>query len=273
MGFIHALNYTLMELLEEIEVISKRQRALTKVQVDAHNSEKYAHEILTLPTKKALPVHKSRYTWILDAGHGPATMGKRSPWFIIRDKDGKEVDRWQLREYEFNDDVLNRVGIKLSYYGIDWVRTIPLTEDLDDSIKNLNRRVDAANKVKGPAFFISIHANAHGSGKIFTEANGSEVWYYYKSSKGLMLAKYIQENLVKKLGTRDRGIQTNTNTDKAFYVLRKTIHPAVLVEAGFMTNLQDCQKLRTDWGREQVADAIVETILMMEGIKHEQAPV
>lgn len=79
-------------------------------------------------------------------------------------------------------------------------------------------------------YFISIHCNAASN----REARGTETFYWKGSKTGQKLAKEINDEIVKTLGTRNRGIKENTS----FYVIKHTKAPAVLVECEFISNLE-----------------------------------
>jgi len=70
------------------------------------------------------------------------------------------------------------------------------------------------------------------------------------------LAQFIQEQLVAHTQAISRGTKA-----EQFYVLANARHPAVLVEAGFLTNKNEIGKLTDANYREQLAVAISDGIL------------
>jgi N-acetylmuramoyl-L-alanine amidase len=70
------------------------------------------------------------------------------------------------------------------------------------------------------------------------------------------LAAFIQEALVARTQAVDRG-----TTSQQFFVIAAVRHPAVLVEGGFLTNLDELNKLATGDYREQIAAAISDGVL------------
>lgn len=173
---------------------------------------------------------------LLDAGHGPATPGKRSP-------DGK------LLEFSFNSAVVGMVHHYLLSEGVEVVfshstnRDVPLTE-----------RTTLANKLNVDAF-VSIHANAFGNE--WNAAQGIETYIYPKASKqSEALADVIHTSLIAACRRKDRGIKTAN-----FAVLRDTKMPAILVECGFMTNREEADLLLQKAYRQQCARAIAFGIL------------
>jgi len=195
----------------------------------------------------------SEYLWILDNGHGGIidgvyqTSGKRSPQW---------EDGTQLFEGEFNRAVVKRIIKLCEGAGIECINLVDTEEDL-----SLRWRTDKANDIyrkrldeNGKCIYVSIHANAYGDGQTFNSARGIGVYHHVHSSKGQKLAKVLQPHLVRYTGFRDRGIKAN-ETWANFYVLRKTHMPAILSENGFMTNLNEVEKLFDNTVRQHIAKA------------------
>ena len=96
---------------------------------------------------------------------------------------------------------------------------------------SLTERVREANEW-GADVFISLHTNA----AVNENATGSEALIYsYSSETAYGLAKDILEQMTLVTGLRSRGVIERPG----LYVLRKTTMPAVLVEMGFITNVND----------------------------------
>lgn len=72
----------------------------------------------------------------------------------------------------------------------------------------------------------------------------------YKNAS-LDLADRIQNQLVKRVGRKDRGVQ-----QAGFLVLYKTAMPSVLVEIGFLSNPEEEKFLASDEGQTYIASAI-----------------
>ena len=145
---------------------------------------------------------------IFDYGHGGtdsgATLGKR---------------------YEKNDNLKLGKDVKkvLERHGV----TVDETRKGDETV-SLNQRSVIANR-KNYDFFISFHRNAF-NGKAY----GAETFtYILKKPKAVELATNINNGMVK-VGFRNRGVK---NAD--FSVLRQTKTYAVLLEVGFIDNVND----------------------------------
>ena len=175
----------------------------------------------------------------IDAGHGNNTPGKRSP-------DGS------LREFYFNNPVaLEVTRILRNEYGQTVYNPYDVTGKIDTP---LNTRVQRANAAKVDAF-ISIHANAAGSG--WNTGEGIETFIYNVGDQpgSMKLAANVQNHLIRDTGLKNRGVKRGN-----YAVLRETNMPAILIECGFMTNLKENALLKSDSYRKLVARAIVKGI-------------
>ncbi len=168
-------------------------------------------------------------TIIIDAGHGGHDLG---------------ASRSLIYEKHLNLDVARRLERTLKESGF---RTV-LTRNTDDFIP-LSTRSARANKYRN-AIYVSIHFNWSWKSKV----TGVET--FYRSSSSRNLATYIQEHLIKQIGCTNRGVKTAN-----FSVLRKTRHPAVLVEGGFVSNKGERSSMLDPRYRQVVADSIARGIL------------
>ena len=191
----------------------------------------------------------SKYTWLLDPGHGGLidgvyqTAGKRSPRF---------PDGSVLYEGEFNRDVVHRIQVLCEQQQIDCLDIVETQKDMP-----LSQRVSTANllhRENRNCIYVSVHANAFGNGREFNQAKGVCTFHHYKSTTGRRLAESLQRWLADLTPFRDRGVRSN-DTWANFYVLRKTHMPAVLSENGFMTNFDDATALLDPLVRQGVANA------------------
>ena len=209
---------------------------------------------------------------IIDPGHGgkdPGAVGKRG-----------------LKEKDVVLDVAKRLKRKLNAAGINVI----LTRESDKFV-SLTQRARIAN-AKDVDFFISIHANASRSRWV----NGVEVFYLSESiddnwrsfqaaknydlnlqedfsgkdtatilwdlvlsenrKSSVNLAEQVLYSLSKSLSQRNRGTKP-----ARFYVLKGTNIPAVLIEVGFISNLQEEKRLRDTSYRDKVASAITKGLI------------
>ena len=213
------------------------------------------------------PTPKSNYLWIFDNGHGGIidgvyqTSGKRSP---IWD------DGTQLFEGEFNRAIVERLMKLCADAGIECVNLVDTQEDMP-----LSERTDKANDLHrkradkdGKSIYVSIHADAFSQ----ESANG---WSCY-TSVGETKSDKIATVLYEKAETEFEGeyIRKDTYSDgdvdkeSNFWVLSKTVMPAILSENFFMTNYDNCHKyLLSEEGRDRIAKIHFEMIKEVEARK------
>ncbi len=113
-----------------------------------------------------------------------------------------------------------------------------------DVNSDLRNRVAIANN-SGADIFVSIHTNSAENENAF----GCECYAYQQRGAAWRLAAAVQKNIVDRTGMFDRGVKT-----ARFFVLRETVMPAVLVEAGFISNPGDRQKLCDTEFRRKIAE-------------------
>ncbi len=191
-----------------------------------------------------------RPTIVIDAGHGGVDGGAKSK---------------EALEKELTLQLALRLQKVLEENGFPTVMT-----RTDDTYLSLEERVAIANAVKGPSLFVSVHFNRGSAGYIngietyYAKAKvpGEEEWRWVgffnddgRLDTGEELAAEVQQELVKKTGARDRGIRPSR-----FYVTRFTRAPAVLIEAGFLTNRMEAALLRDEAYHQRLANGIAKGI-------------
>lgn len=167
---------------------------------------------------------------VLDAGHGGYDHGA-----IYGGHNEKDI----------NLQVANRVLENLKIAGIDAYMTRN-----EDRFMSLAERVELSNTIE-PKIFVSMHANA-----LVTNPNMQGLQTYYHSDGGFKLAEYIHKRLVKDVGMPDQKIRKAN-----FWVCKYTKAPSILLELGFMTNVEERNKLTRDSYQAELAKAISKGII------------
>lgn len=98
-------------------------------------------------------------------------------------------------------------------------------------------------------YCITIHHNASSKKHI----NGTETLYYHKSKTSKKFAQIVNDEMVKILGYKDRGLLPKTKGN-GLHVLKNTNMPCILLEPYFMSNNQAVQERNTP----ALASAIVD---------------
>ena len=191
-------------------------------------------------------------TLYIDDGHGMETAGKRTPVF----PDGHELAGMQIRENEFNRAVADKLHELAKFEGYRVVMTAVEDTDVPLSVRTDRANLDMTKMGLGivDTAFISVHYNAF-NGEWDGKRGGIEVYHYPWSAAGTCLAIAIQEELIKGTAQIDRGTK-----EANFHVLRETIMPAVLVEAGFMDCLAEAERMLDPAFQDEVAREILNGI-------------
>ncbi|MGG0822835.1 N-acetylmuramoyl-L-alanine amidase family protein [Paenibacillus turicensis] len=185
---------------------------------------------ITLSDDTSLPVNNGKKLVVIDAGHGGSDPGA--------------ISVKKRNEKDFNLAVALKVEALLKKESeIEYV----MTRDRD-VYPTLQDRVDLANRI-GATIFISIHANSSTS----SAANGVET--YYTRPESLPLANVVHKYLVSSTGSVDRQVRI-----KSLKVTRETQMPAVLIEAGYLSNATEEAKLYTEQFQNNLAAGIVASI-------------
>jgi N-acetylmuramoyl-L-alanine amidase len=224
------------------------------------------------PGLAAAPQGPALRTVVIDPGHGGMETGAKGKFGNLE------------------KDITLAVSLKLkALIEKDMGFEVVLTRDRDVDVSIENRSATANNHKAG--LFISIHANgsvqrkAAGSETFFLSLNATDeetrrlaylennstelqaridpssdgdlmmiLWdmaqnaYIKESSR---LAELVQGELDAMLGTRNRGIK-----QAPFKILTGVACPAILVEAAFISNPDEAQKLASDEFQARVAEAI-----------------
>lgn len=187
-----------------------------------------ARTVTTSPTcvveYKTPPIAKKTETIIIDAGHGGKDSGAISKRFHYEEK-GLTLSTAQMVSRN-----LEQIGYKtvLTRHG--------------DTFISLSRRAEIANAQKAQ-LFVSIHYNYSPN----EEAKGVEVYYFKESqtpsspriAASKQLGQEILKGVVQHTGAISRGLKQAN-----FAVIRETEMPAILIEAGFLSNPTEREKVK-----------------------------
>ncbi|WP_138751009.1 N-acetylmuramoyl-L-alanine amidase [Paenibacillus sinopodophylli] len=219
---IEISNDTGYVLTEDVGTFQLKFMALTDVPVDP--TIPVEPPVVVIPTDP--PPSKDVFNIVIDPGHGGTDPGASSI-----------TNKW---EKEFNLSVALKMKALLdkeTKIKAHFTRT-------GDTYPSLDDRVKFAENLKAD-LFISIHAN-----KGPATATGAETYYYKDNSKAL--AAVIHKRLIAATKIKDRGVKK-----EAYKVIKQTTMPAVLIEAGFLSNTNDVKMLYDDAAQNRIAAELV----------------
>lgn len=176
----------------------------------------------------------------IDPGHGgsdPGAIGKNG----TTEKESNLKIAMKLRDY------LSEKGAIVS---------MTRTSDVDvygvsaTDAQELQARVDVAEN-NAADLFVSLHCNASTN----RDVSGMTTYYYPKTNYDKVIAKAVQDRLIKNFGLDDLGIR-----QASFYVNKRSSMPSVLVEMAFLSNVKEEKLLRSNWFQTKMANTIAEGI-------------
>ena len=187
---------------------------------------------------------------LIDNGHGIQTKGKRSP-------DGKFL------EYAYTREIARQVVTELKNKGYDAELLVPEEDDIP--LKERVRRTNAQCQAHGKSnvILISIHVNAAGNGTKWLNATGWSCYTTKGQTQSDTLATCLYQSAIKNFP--DRRIRkdysdSDPDWEENFYLLRKTLCPAVLTENFFMDGL-DFEFLQSIACKQAIVDTHAEGII------------
>lgn len=194
--------------------------------------------------------NSKKLTVIIDAGHGGFDGGTST-------KDG-------VTEKGINLNIALYLKEYLNFFGFDVV----MTRETDTSTESeglktirskkssdLHNRMSLMEKTDN-SIFVSIHQNHFSS----PEYKGAQVFYSPEfSEQSSLLAENIQESIVYYL-QKDNTRQIKP-CGTSVYLIYKAVKPAVLVECGFLSNIEDAENLQNEIYQRKIALCIAIGIL------------
>lgn len=177
---------------------------------------------------------------VLDAGHGGKDPGAGAENYRVKESDISLKLLLYLKELlEENTDI-----------HVVCTRT-------EDVYATLQERADLALGMEAD-LFISWHCNAAESTKrsgteiIFNALQGTDNAFNSRDFAQLCL-----DNLVKALGTKDRGMADRQD----LHIVRRATMPVVLIEVAYLSNTKDLALLKDEEKLKAAAEAVYEAVL------------
>ncbi len=184
---------------------------------------------------------------IIDAGHGGI--------------DGGAVGADGTAEKDLNLKISKKLAalLRLMGYAVVETRTEDISLASEDAKKGHIKQSDLENRLRIAAqydkkVFVSIHMNTYSG----VSCEGLQVWYSEGDAASAEIAKAVQQGVKNTLQPQNnRKIKLATSS---IYLLRQATYPAILIECGFISNLDECKRLGDDLYQKQLALAIAASI-------------
>ncbi|MBR2463811.1 MAG: N-acetylmuramoyl-L-alanine amidase [Clostridia bacterium] len=180
---------------------------------------------------------------VIDAGHGGI--------------DGGATGANGVTEKDLNLAVASKLAalFRMAGYTVVETRTTDVSLADADAKKGHVKQSDLTNRLKisnqyPQSILISIHMNTYPG----VACSGLQVWYSQNNDLSAELANAVQGGVKSVLQP-----QNNRKTKVAItsiYLLRHAENPAILIECGFISNLEECERLATPSYQKELALAI-----------------
>lgn len=198
---------------------------------------------LTLPEPEKQKNKEYKTTIVLDAGHGGMDSGS--------------ISESGVYEKDIALDITLKVGEELSKNGINVIYTRTADEqDWNGEVTDLQNRIDIAVENESD-YFISIHLN---SSEYNDGAKGFEIYTDNRNEEISDLALSIESGLSNLNYTENRGIKL-TKEFGYLYVIDRNPISSLLIELGFITDVNDFTYLNSEDGQIKIAQAISKNLL------------
>ena len=188
----------------------------------------------------AASTHTDGKTVVIDAGHGGVDAGVMGISTSTKESDINLSIAKYLRGF-FNDAGFNTVMTRSDQGGLYGVKTKGF------KMRDMKKRKEIIEK-NDPDMVISVHQNFCP----IPSRRGGQVFYDKNSESGKLLALSIQESLNK----MDECVKVNSPLVGDYFMLKCTQSPSVIVECGFLSNVQDEALLVSEKYQKAIAYAI-----------------
>ena len=207
-------------------------------------SATYLGSTATTTIAQMIPLERQN-TVVIDAGHG--------------DPDGGAISCTGKAESTYNLEVAGRLNDLLHLLGIH-TKMIRTTDSsvytqgetiASKKVSDLRTRVNLVNKIDN-ALLLSIHQNT------FTDSrySGAQVFYATKGESQL-LAEQLQSSFCQ---TVNPGSNRKAKRGEGIYLLDKIEKTGVLIECGFLSNVEEEAKLSNPEYQKKISCVIAATV-------------
>ncbi len=186
-------------------------------------------------------------TVIIDAGHGGVDGGAQS-------KDGTKEKDLNLSLALILSDMLKSSGVDVIL-----TRDTDIMLSLENSsaprkMQDLKKRIEIVSNYEN-CIFVSLHMNKFSQEKY----SGTQVFYSKNNVNSQKLADLIQGNVKKYI--QESNDRATKKAGSNIYLLDNIESVAVLVECGFLSNVNECELLKDEAYRKRLASVICMSVV------------
>ena len=154
---------------------------------------------------------------------------------------------------EYRESALNLMIVEETKQRLETLGANVILTRGDDTYVALADRMNSVEAIS-PDLCVSVHQNSMEYNIDITKVHGTLALYWEYA--GRSLAKTMANAVSNGLGRQNRGAST-----QKLAMVRCERYPSVLIEVGFMTNVEELERVASPDGIKCAADAIVNGIL------------
>ncbi len=211
-------------------------------------------------TEPAVPEFKQAIVMCLGRAHGQNVAGKGSPAFLVPNAYSDD-DNLAFREFQFSEDVIDRICELFNKAGIRYVRYIADNDFNEPGLSLRQKMINSANAAIVQEGMIMIshehHVNAAGPGDKWLNATGVAIYTSKGQTKSDLIATdwfNFMKATFTDLSFRSDFTDKDPDYEAGFYNL-VTAPPAILTEWLFQDNKKDVEWMLKDENRDRYAQA------------------
>ena len=187
-------------------------------------------------------------TVVIDAGHGGEDGGTSSATGLV--------------EKDLNLEISSMLCDMLRANGINVIMTREDDRLLYDrnvdyhgrkKVLDLAARLNVSQKTEN-SIFVSIHMNSFPQ----TQYQGLQVYYSGNHKDSKIIADIVQRNISSLLQPKNN--RKTKSAGSSIYLLDRITAPAVLIECGFISNAEECAKLKSEIYQRQMSLVIANSV-------------
>lgn len=189
--------------------------------------------IFSLPKKISSKSNNTDFTIVLDCGHGGPDGGAVGADGTA-EKDINLALGLQLREIL----VSNGYKVVMTRQKDEFICDDHTASLREQNVSDLHNRLKIAENYSN-SVFISLHMNNFSQPQYW----GSQLFFSPNNPESKVLAESIQNRLISSV--QQGNTRALKEMDSSVYIIYNATHPALLLECGFMSNVEELEKFKT----------------------------
>ena len=196
----------------------------------------------------ANPIKENELVIIVDAGHGGSDGGAVAP-------DGTFESVLNLQIADKLNDTLSAIGFKTYMTRTDDNSIGDSSSTIrSEKVSDIHKRMDIMNSFEN-CIFVSVHQNFYSG----VSSWGTQVFYSGNNSESELIAQSVQSSVSEILQNDNKRMVKKSGSE--IYLLYRAEKPAILIECGFMSNINELKKLKNETYQKEIAYSITNGII------------